>query len=47
MSFVFFIINYTTSYTVTIYIPKDVCTCTRRVYAIKKQTQNHSILLFL
>lgn len=25
MSFVFFIINYTTSYRVNIYIPKDVC----------------------
>lgn len=25
MSFVFFIINYTTSYTVITYIPKDTC----------------------
>lgn len=42
MSFVFFIVNYTASYIVSIYMPKDVCAQVHTQYTQlkKKDTQN-------
>lgn len=45
MSFVFFILNYTTSYRVYTYPKMCVCKCTHTVWAMKKN-KIHSILLF-